>query len=273
MAAFAAWLSNLDRDAARLAHLATQCAGAGVTFTRLPALGPDLTPDLRPFFYDGAGRPHAPLRGGEIGCYGSHLSIMAKVAQAGRPGLVMEDDLNLSPAFARIGDLIDAAPADWGFLRLSNAPKSPCRQVGATPDGPIVDYWRVPNNCGAYLVSASGARRFLAAYPQRMRPIDEDMRREWEHGCPSYGPLNPPAVSNIFGSSIDAMDTRGDAPARARFTAAPHCVGAEPKWRWRLRRWGAAGCVRAMARWLTLSVRKRLTGRAGAPTAFLIGGR
>lgn len=273
MAGFDAWLINLDRDADRLAHMTAQCAGAGVVFTRFPALGPDLNDDLRPFFYDGAGRPHAPLRSGEIGCYGSHLAIMAKVVEAGRPGLVMEDDLRLSPAFARIGELIDAAPADWGLLRLSNAAKSPCRQVGATPDGPIVDYWRVPNNCGAYLVSPEGALRFLAAYPKRMRPIDEDMRREWEHGCPSYGPLNPPAVSNIFDSSIDAMDTRGDAPARARFTAAPQSLGAVPKWRWCLRRWGAAGCAHAVIRSMVLSLHKRLTGRRVDPAAYLLGGR
>jgi glycosyl transferase family 25 len=195
MAGFDAWLINLDQDADRLVHMSAQCAGVGVEFTRFPALGPDLTDELRPFFYDDAGVPYAPLKRGEIGCYGSHLSILAKVAVSDRPGLVMEDDLNLSPDFARLDALIAAAAPDWGFLRLSNAPKSPCRAVGAWPNGPIVQFWRVPNNTGAYLVSPAGAARFLAAYARRLRPLDEDLRREWEHGCPNYGPLIPLAVS------------------------------------------------------------------------------
>jgi glycosyl transferase family 25 len=270
MAAFDAWLINLDRDADRLAHMTAQCAGVGVAFTRFPALGPDLNDDLRPFFYNDAGRPHAPLRPGEIGCYGSHLAIMAKVVAAGRPGLVMEDDLRLSPGFARLDALIAAAPADWGFLRLSNTPKSPCRQVGATADGPIVEYWRVPNNTGAYLVSPEGAARFLAAYARRLRPIDEDLRREWEHGCPSYGPLNPPAVSNIFASSIDAMGGRGNAPARARFDAARKRLGGEPKWRWRMRRWGVRGSARAVMRSVMLSIGKHLKFNGRSPASCLI---
>jgi glycosyl transferase family 25 len=252
--------------------MSAQCAGVGVEFTRFPALGPDLTDELRPFFYDDAGVPYAPLKRGEIGCYGSHLSILAKVAVSDRPGLVMEDDLNLSPDFARLDALIAAAAPDWGFLRLSNAPKSPCRAVGAWPNGPIVQFWRVPNNTGAYLVSPAGAARFLAAYARRLRPLDEDLRREWEHGCPNYGPLIPLAVSNIFGSSIDAMERRAEAPARSRFAAARKRLGGEPRWRWHLRRWGAAGCARALMRSVTLGLRKRLTRRRPASSAFLIGG-
>lgn len=271
MAGFDAWLINLDRDADRLAHMTAECARAGVAFTRFPALGPELTDDLRPSFYDGAGRPFAPLKRGEIGCYGSHLAVMALIAAGARPGLVMEDDLRLAGGFARLGDLIDAAPADWAFLRLSNAPKSPCKAVGRTADGPIVEYWRVPNNAGAYMVTPEGARRFLAAYDRRMRAFDEDLRRLWEHGCPTYGPLTPAAQSNIFDSSIDAMDGRGDAPARARFDAGRQGVGGETKWRWRMRRWGLAGCLRAMALSLGLSARKHLTRRRTDLDAYVIG--
>ena len=84
MAAFDAWLINLDRDADRLAHMTAQCAAAGVAFSRFPALGPDLTDDLRPAFYDDAGQAFAPLKRGEIGCYGSHLAVMAKAVASGR---------------------------------------------------------------------------------------------------------------------------------------------------------------------------------------------
>jgi glycosyl transferase family 25 len=270
MAAFDAWVINLDRDADRLAHMLAQCTGVGVTFTRFSALGPDLNDDLRSFFCDAAGQPFAPLKRGEIGCYGSHLAIMAKVVAAGRPGLIMEDDLRLFPGFARLDALIAAAPADWGFLRLSNTSKSPCRQVGATADGPIVEYWRVPNNAGAYLVSPAGAARFQAAYARRLRPFDEDLRREWEHGCPNYGPLAALAVSNIFDSSIDTMDGRGDAPARARFDAARKRLGGEPKWRWRMRRWGARGSAQAVVRSVTLSIRKHLKFNRRGPVSCMI---
>jgi glycosyl transferase family 25 len=271
MAGFDAWLINLDRDADRLAHMRAECGRAGVAFERFAALGSELTDDLRPLFYDGAGRPFARLKRGEIGCYGSHLAVMALIAAGDRPGLVMEDDLRLTDGFGHLDDLIDAAPADWAFLRLSNAAKSPCMAVGRTADGPIVEYWRVPNNCGAYLATPKGARQFLAAYDRRTRALDEDLRRVWEHGCPTYGPLTPVAQSNIFDSSIDAMDGRGDAPARARFAAGRLGVGGEPKWRWRARRWGVFGCLRAMTLSLMLSLSKHITGRRTDPDAYLIG--
>jgi glycosyl transferase, family 25 len=270
---FDAWYINLDRDVDRRAHMEAELARAGVRADRFPALGADTMPEvMRPAFYDAAGLPRAPMTPGEIGCYASHLALMDRIAGSARPGLVMEDDLRLGEGFAHLGALIDAAPADWAFLRLSNTPKAACREVGRAGATRIVEYWRVPNNAGAYLVSPDGARRFLAAYDERLRPVDEDLRRVWEHGCPTYGPLPQAAVSNIFDSSIDAQGARGEAPARARFEAARRRLGGEPAWRWTLRRWGAGGAAAAIGKGLVLSLRKRLTGARPAPEDHLIGG-
>lgn len=270
---FDAWFINLDRDVDRRAHMEAELARAGVRAERFPALGADSMPkEMRPAFYDPEGRPHAPMTPGEIGCYASHLALMARIAASGRPGLIMEDDLRLQDGFSRLAELIAAAPADWAFLRLSNAPKSACREVGRAGGIRIVEYWRVPNNAGAYMATPEGARRFLDAYPQRLRPVDEDLRRVWEHGCPTYGPLPQAAVSNIFDSSIDAQGARGEAPARARFEAARRRLAGEPAWRWTLRRWGAAGAAAAIAKGLALSLRKRLGGGRPAPEDHLIGG-
>ncbi|TYO89683.1 glycosyltransferase family 25 protein [Oceanicella actignis] len=268
---FDAWLINLDRDSGRLTHMRAELAAAGIAWRRFAALTPDaIPPALRPAFFDEAGAPHAPLRPGEIACYASHLSVMALIAESGRPGLVMEDDLRLAPGFAELARLLAAAPADWGFLRLSNAPKSACREVARDGALALVECWRVPNNAGAYLVNPAAARRFIAAYPRRLRPIDEDMRRVWEHGCVSYVALPRLAELNIFESSIDAAGARGDAPARRRFEAARRRLGGEPAWRWQLRRWGLAGAARAMGRGIALSLRKRVSGRRARPEDHLL---
>jgi glycosyl transferase family 25 len=114
------------------------------------------------------------------------MAMEAAVAR-GRPLLVLEDDAILTPVMARLGNIMQAAPPDWGMLRLSCRTKQTCLRVGRGDGFDLVTYWRMANSSVGYVITPEGARQFLAAFPVRTRPVDEDMRRPWLHGVPSYG--------------------------------------------------------------------------------------
>jgi glycosyl transferase, family 25 len=213
IAAIPVFLINLDRDQDRLRYMQYQLAVAGLRFTRVPAvLGAEVPEDLQPYFWDtGTGRI-SPLKPGEIGCYASHLVILQEVASGtlGPAVLVLEDDLQFAPDFAQaLASLLSNLPKTWDIIRLSNPPKRayvPVLDLGLGRE--LVRYSKIPNNTGAYLISPSGAKRFLQP-SLRLRAIDEEMRRPWSTGLDTYGVVPPFIVSNIFDSSIDMMEDRG----------------------------------------------------------------
>ena len=154
---------NLDRDRDRLARMVVEAERVGILFERFAAVdGNHLEPDLRTQFFSCYG-PHEPaLTAGEIGCYASHLRIHRLLAEFGQYALVLEDDVRLADD---IGDVvrvaIERAP-DWDIIRMSNATKSvvlPVLPLGGGRE--LVRYWTVPNGTGAYLISRSGAIKFV----------------------------------------------------------------------------------------------------------------
>ncbi len=201
---------NLDRDAERLAHMSEQLRSAGLAFARFAAIEAKALPDeLADYFVVGA----AHLSAGEIGCYASHLKIamMAADGELPAPVLVLEDDVQLSPDFAHIVERILAcAPSDWDIVRLSFPAKRATLPVAAlTPDADLVRYSHVPMSSGAYLISASGARKFVAKRKRKL-PIDHDLRRVWTWNMSTYGVVPAPVKNDCLGSSsIDALD-RGE---------------------------------------------------------------
>lgn len=203
---------NMDRSPDRLAFMESQCAKAGLAFTRVPGLlADDLPPALRSSFFDDAGTRTRSLKAGEIGCFAAHLSIFAGMA-AGRYGpvaLVLEDDCALP---ADLGEVIDAllraAPAGWDVMRLSNKPKRAYVPFARLPSGhQVIRYSKVPNCAGGYLVSLAGARKLLRSGAKDL-PFDEYLRRPWLHGCSIYG-LWPPLIEQLdLPSCIDTVEDR-----------------------------------------------------------------
>ena len=202
---------NLDRDHERMAHMRGQLAAAGVPCARFSALrGDALPPDLARYF-----PVDAKLSPGEIGCYASHLAILQRIARGelASPQLVLEDDVGLpSDLPLALDALIAALPERWDIVRLSYHTKRVTRPIAALGEGrELVRYSRVPTTTGAYLISASGARKFLAQRPRRL-PIDHDLKRVWEWGLDTYG-VSPPLIAHdVFGqSTIDALSPTGRA--------------------------------------------------------------
>ncbi|MCX7359390.1 MAG: glycosyltransferase family 25 protein [Alphaproteobacteria bacterium] len=207
---------NLDRDTARMAHMRCELDRAGVSFERFAALRGDALPfDLSRYFPTGVA-----LSPGEIGCYASHLAIMKQIVRGQRsaPLLVLEDDVGLPADLgSALEKLIAVLPEHWDIVRLSYPTKLVTRPIAALGAGRhLVRYSRVPTTTGAYLISASGARKFLAERPRSV-PVDHDLRQVWDWDLNTYG-VSPPLIAHdVLGvSSIDTLSPKGRAALQRR---------------------------------------------------------
>jgi glycosyl transferase family 25 len=200
---------NLDRDVDRLEHMRGALSRVGLSFVRFAAIdGADVPVRLRSYF-DGRS-----LTRGEIGCYASHLH-----GHLPSPLLVLEDDVELSPALpALLRHLLAALPEGWDIVRLSYPTKRATLRVAQLLwSFELVRYSHVPTSTGAYLLSRSGARKFLARRTRAL-PVDQDLRRVWTWGLDTYG-VSPPPVKNdcLATSTIDTFTPGVRAcPARSR---------------------------------------------------------
>lgn len=207
---------NLDRDTKRMSHMRFELERAGAIYERFSALRGDALPaDLARYFPVGI-----DLSPGEMGCYASHLAIMKQIASGERvaPVLVLEDDVGL-PADLNVAlnELIAALPARWDIVRLSYPTKLVTRPIAALGGGrDLVRYSRVPTTTGAYLISACGARKFLAERPRSV-PVDHDLRHVWDWDLDTYG-VSPPLIAHevLGASSIDQLSPKGRAALHRR---------------------------------------------------------
>lgn len=212
---------NLDRDVERMAHMQAQLDRLSLAYERFPALRGDNVPsELARYFPFGV-----DLSPGEIGCYASHLAIMQRVARGewSGPLLVLEDDVGLPADLPAVLDaLARALPAQWDIVRLSYHTKRVSRllaPLGANRH--LVRYSQVPTTTGAYLISASGARKFLVERP-RYLPIDHDLKHVWEWDLDTYGVSPPPINHDVLDhSTIDALSPAGRARARRNWNHGP----------------------------------------------------
>jgi len=206
---FTALLINLDRDVARLEHMQKQLAQAGITFSRQAGvMGDNVPDDLRPYFFDAGGSPKTSMKRGEIGCYASHLRALKRVAsgELGYTVLVMEDDLLIPVDLKKIiADAQHAMPAGWDILRLSSPPRRayvPLARIGTRL---LIRYSKIPNSAGAYLITPTGAQKFLQ-YGVRGLTFDDDLRRPWFHAMETYGIVPSPITAGVLQSSIDSIE-------------------------------------------------------------------
>ena len=227
---FKTYVINLDEDVERLTHMRAQLSAAGLSFERAPGVkGAEAPQELRPWFFDAAGRLVSPMRPGEIGCDAAHLSVHRRIAagEAGPVALILEDDIRFSPD---LGDVCEVAlarmPPGWDILRLSSAAKRTYVPLADLPGAAkLIRYSRVPNSAAAYLLSEAGARKLSRPGP-RMHVIDEYLRRPWLAGLHTYGVTPVPVIDNVFASSIDALSPRSVGRENYRVTGGVLLQGA-----------------------------------------------
>lgn len=187
------YVINLPRDAQRWQDMAQRLAGMALPCARVDAVyGHDLSPPQRAALYDTAAnrqRYFQPLQPGEIGCYASHLQVWQRLLDSGAPcALVLEDDIDPGATLPAVLQALAARPRGWDMVKLiGRDAEQPWRRWPLATGVSLIRYRRLPSLTGAYVLSAAGARKLLAARQPFFRPIDVDLRYWWECGLQVYG--------------------------------------------------------------------------------------
>ena len=178
------YLINLDGSHERLASASSQLDAAGLSFERVAAFdgrGRAVSefPD-----YDAKATLHnmgRPLRGGEIGCYLSHLECARRFVATGADfALVLEDDMQLTLDAAQVlkhmQAWLQARPVDWDLINLG-----PNKLKISTPlrkfDSPDQSYLLArahyfPVRLTGLLWSRVGATTFVEQHRRIFAPVD-----------------------------------------------------------------------------------------------------
>lgn len=215
------YLINLDGSNDRLASARAQLDAAGVAFERVPAFDgrgraiedfPDVDPAAAMAYM---GRP---LRGGEIGCYLSHLACVERfLASEQDHCVVLEDDLQLRPgAFPLIEQMIAGLlrrSTRWdvvniGADRLKYA--SPLFALDASgAQAHVLRGHYFPMTTTGLVWTRQGAERFVKNCRPIFAPVDNFLR-EWQCVDDRGLAVSPPLVTTTGASS----DIDGGAKAR-----------------------------------------------------------
>jgi glycosyl transferase family 25 len=158
---------------------------------------------------------------GEIGCYASHLRLWQRCAASGEPLVVMEDDAHALPNLPAALEEARRIIGRYGFLRLEyEGPErrhpARTRKVAETGAFSVHYFTRYPFGAMGYALTPEVARAFAAQSRIVRAPVDQFIKRCWEHGQPLYG-LRPYPVVEGADAYVSTIDYRKkDSPGTAR---------------------------------------------------------
>lgn len=199
------YVINLDEDTARLDRISRQLRERGLPFTRFSAFrGRDIPDPWKEQFED------ARIGAGEVGCYASHLQVMADMLDSeDRIRVVLEDDAMLSPHFSELLGMLPASlPGDWDIVRLSTQLRYPIVRVAPLPHGfGIYSYSRIPFSTVGYMIN----RRFASTFTRprkRSHPLDAHLQHPSMFGdFTTYG-VEPCPVRYV-GGEVSSVSVAG----------------------------------------------------------------
>lgn len=198
---------NRDCDEERRSSVCAHLSNAKMTAERVPGVeGLNVPDQFREFFFEGSAL-HSKLKPGEVGCYASHLVAMQRMLDQNLDyALILEDDAILPADTAEIvRDVIASMPKGWDLVHLCKDSNRAVKIISALDgDRQLVRYSRVPETTTGYLVSRSGARKFLKPM-KRYWPIDTDFRQPWRFGLEIYGVTPCIIKPEGFASAIHLM--------------------------------------------------------------------
>ena len=167
------YVINLDEDTARLDRISRQLREQGLPFTRFGAFrGRDIPDRWKAQFED------PRIGAGEVGCYASHLQVMADMLESDEPArVILEDDAFLDPRFSDLLRILPSElPDDWDIVRLCTQLRYPVIRIACLPHGfGIYSYSRIPMSAVGYLVN----RRFVSIFTNPRRrdyPLDAHLQ-------------------------------------------------------------------------------------------------
>jgi glycosyl transferase family 25 len=219
---------NLDRAPERLARMAAQLTGLGLTFDRLPASdGRALTAADRARV-DHRGRKAIsayPLSDNEIGCWLSHLRAMQSLLDSGDAmAAILEDDAALTAETPAVLSAIAAMDRAFDAIDLHRLFNKHERFVPVLPLLPNLALGRVGYThmrLTAYVISRAGAETFLAQSASFAHAVDKALHRYWDNGLDLYGLERPVAAQDDGGISYIEETRAQERPAeRPRYTDA-----------------------------------------------------
>lgn len=180
------YVINLDRDTERLASATRELAAAGLAFTRIPAvLGAELLG--RPGLVDteayrGRNRADSP-KGGELGCYLSHLrALEAFLAGGASHAVILEDDVRILPGFRETMAAL-CAEDDWDLAKLFFFHRGmPVRGRALAGGRRLCLMLALTSSTAAYAVNRRAAETLVRSLMPMREQIDHALDRPWESG-------------------------------------------------------------------------------------------
>jgi len=221
---------NRDRDQDRRQALEEHLRVAGIAGVRIGAVeGLAVPAEFRDMFFKGSVL-HSRLKPGEVGCYASHLKTMQVIVDRDLDyALILEDDAILPADFQTIiAQVLTRLPQGWDVVHICKDANRAVKPVAALDHGRrIVRYSRIPETTTAYLVSRTGAKKFLRPI-KRYWPVDTDFRQPWRFGLEIYGV--DPCIIRPNGHFVSAIHDMGNHSRLRRGMPIPsaHCWTGNP---------------------------------------------
>ncbi|MFN3624162.1 MAG: glycosyltransferase family 25 protein [Hyphomicrobium sp.] len=180
---------NRDCDHGRRESVCAYLAAAELPAERVPGVeGLAVPAQFRSFFFEGE-KLHSKLKPGEVGCYASHLVAMQMIVDRGLDyALILEDDAVLPADTTKtLADILRTVPKGWDLVHFCRETNRAVKVIADLDDNRrLIRFSRVPETTTGYLVSRSGAQKFLKPM-KRYWPIDTDFRQPWRFGLEIYG--------------------------------------------------------------------------------------
>lgn len=171
--ALCAYLINLDRDIERLNWMKAQAVKLGINLVRLPAvLGASLPrSEVDKYRHEGLA-----MTAGEVGCLLSHIKAWRAIAEGDEAaGLVLEDDMHLSPNLAALLASLSYDPDRSEIFKLEASTIGIDVARDALSDLPPYKVHALKSahsGTGAYAMSRETARRLLTLADTIRVPVD-----------------------------------------------------------------------------------------------------
>lgn len=179
---------SLRRAAERRAALETEMTRYGLHFRYVDAIDAAFASAGYPeTVYDPKANRHGakrPLSPGEVACALGHRAIWAEIATGPHPvALVCEDDMTFTTSPGPLLAAVAAAPGAFEdvVIKLDGHPRGG-KEIGRIGDMGIILTSRPPPRTTGYLIGRRAARQLLIASGLITRPVDNDLKRYWEHG-------------------------------------------------------------------------------------------
>ena len=218
----AVYLINLDGSDDRLREASGQLESAGVTFERVAAFdGRGLRIEEFPDYDAKGARTYMgrPLRGGEIGCYLSHLECARRFLESDAPVcIVLEDDMKLQEGFAEgveaVLGWLARSGEDWDIVNIgANRHKIYSRMFGFDAGGrhhQLTHAHYFPMTTTGLIWSRTGADAFLREHHRIFAPVDNYMRH-WQTRRNRGWAVWPALVTT---TGVDSVITPATGPRR-----------------------------------------------------------